>query len=58
MLATLRENVAKLIREGKTVEQAVAATPTKDLDAVWGDGFLKPEQVVQMVYADLQRTVK
>lgn len=58
MLATLRENIAKLIREGKTVEQAVAANPTKDLDAVWGKGFLKPEQVVQMVYADLERTVK
>lgn len=58
MLVTLRENVATLIREGKTVEQAIAATPTKDLDPVWGDGFLKPEQVVQMVYLDLQRTVK
>ena len=59
MLATLRENVAKLIREGKTVEQAVAANPTKDLDAVWAKGsFLKPEQVVQMVYTDLERTVK
>ena len=58
MLAELRDNVAKLIREGKTVEQAIAATPTIDLDSVWGDGFLKPEQVVQMVYLDLKRTVK
>jgi glyoxylase-like metal-dependent hydrolase (beta-lactamase superfamily II) len=58
MLATLRETVAKLIREGKTLEQTVAAAPTKSLDAEWGDGFLKPEQVVQMVYMDLKRTVK
>jgi glyoxylase-like metal-dependent hydrolase (beta-lactamase superfamily II) len=58
MLVVLRENVAKLIREGKTLEQTVAATPTKDLDPVWGKGFLKPEQVVQMVYADLKRSVK
>ena len=58
MLKKLRDNVAALIKEGKTLEQAVAAAPTKDLDAVWGKGFLKPEQVVQMVYMDLQRTVK
>jgi glyoxylase-like metal-dependent hydrolase (beta-lactamase superfamily II) len=58
MLVVLRDNVAKLIREGKTLEQAIAATPTKELDPVWGKGFLKPEQVVQMVYLDLKRTVK
>ncbi|HJS22339.1 MAG TPA: MBL fold metallo-hydrolase [Steroidobacteraceae bacterium] len=58
MLASLRDKVAALIREGKTLEQAVAANPTKDLDPVWGKGFLKPEQVVQMVYTDLKRTVK
>jgi glyoxylase-like metal-dependent hydrolase (beta-lactamase superfamily II) len=58
MLVVLRENVAKLVREGKTLEQAIAAAPTKELDPVWGKGFLKPEQVVQMVYLDLKRTVK
>jgi glyoxylase-like metal-dependent hydrolase (beta-lactamase superfamily II) len=58
MLQKLRDNVAALIKEGKTLEQAVAAAPTKDLDAVWGKGFLKPEQVAQMVYMDLKRTVK
>jgi glyoxylase-like metal-dependent hydrolase (beta-lactamase superfamily II) len=58
MLAKLRDNVAALIKEGKTLEQAIAAAPTKDLDPVWGKGFLKPEQVVQMVYMDLKRTVK
>ncbi len=58
MLSILRDRVAALIREGKTLEEAQAAVPTKDLDAEWGDGFLKPEQVVQMVYQDLKRTVK
>jgi glyoxylase-like metal-dependent hydrolase (beta-lactamase superfamily II) len=58
MLATLRENVARLIREGKSLEDTITAAPTKDLDPVWGKGFLKPEQVVQMVYMDLKRTVK
>jgi glyoxylase-like metal-dependent hydrolase (beta-lactamase superfamily II) len=58
MLTKLRENVAKLISEGKSLEETITAAPTKDLDAVWGKGFLKPEQVVQMVYMDLKRTVK
>ncbi|HSC08482.1 MAG TPA: MBL fold metallo-hydrolase, partial [Steroidobacteraceae bacterium] len=49
MLTKLRENVAKLIQEGKSLEETITAAPTKDLDAVWGKGFLKPEQVVQMV---------
>lgn len=58
MLTKLRNNVAELIRQGKTLEQTIEAAPTKDLDAEWGDGFLKPEQIAQMVYMDLKRTVK
>jgi cyclase len=55
MLATLRDRIGKLVKDGKSLEEAIAAQPTKDLDAVWGKGFLKPEQVVGMVYADLKR---
>jgi cyclase len=58
MLATLRERVTRLIREGKTAEQAVAEKPTADLDETWAKGFFKPEQIVAMVYRDLKRTVK
>ncbi|HZF25554.1 MAG TPA: MBL fold metallo-hydrolase [Steroidobacteraceae bacterium] len=58
MLATLRDRVAKLIQEGKSADEIVAAQPSKDLDEVWGKGFLKPEQVVRIVYSDLSRTVK
>lgn len=58
MLATLRERIDALVRQGKTLEEAIAAAPTKELDPVWGKGFLKPEKVVEMVYADLKRTVK
>lgn len=58
MLATLRERVTKLIRDGKTLEQTMAGKPTADLDAIWAKGFFKPDQIVQMVYLDLKRTVK
>lgn len=58
MLVTLRDRVTKLIRDGKSLEQAMTEKPTADLDGTWGKGFFKPEQIVQMVYLDLKRTVK
>ena len=36
-----------------TLEQVVAATPTKDLDAVWGKGFFPPNAFVGLVYSTL-----
>lgn len=36
MLATAEHRVRTLITEGKTMDQVVAAAPTKDLDAEWG----------------------
>jgi len=33
----------------------VASDPTRDLDAVWGQGFLKLESFQRMVFADLSR---
>jgi len=58
MLKAIRANVAKLIKQGKTLEQTVAAAPSRDLDEAWGNGFLKPEVFVTGVYNDLKRTVK
>ena len=48
----------KLIREGKSLEEVVAAKPSASLDPVWGKGFFKADQVVGMVYRDLSRTMK
>ncbi|HKE45678.1 MAG TPA: MBL fold metallo-hydrolase [Steroidobacteraceae bacterium] len=58
MLATVRDNVAKLVKEGKSADEVVAAQPAKDVDAVWGKGFLKAEQFVRIVYSDLSRPGK
>jgi len=49
MLATVRDRVAKLVAAGKSAEEIVAAKPTADLDAVWGQGFIKPDQFVGIV---------
>jgi hypothetical protein len=58
MLVTARDNVARLVKEGKSADEAVAAQPLQDLDAVWGKGFLKADQFARIVYSDLSRSMK
>src|SRR6266545_5484690 len=55
MLATSRDRVAALVKAGKTLEQVTAAKPTADLDAKWGQGFIKPDPWVSILYKDLSR---
>ena len=53
MLADVRDAVGKLKTSGKTQAETVAAKPTKAFDAVWGNGFMKPDDFVGIVYATL-----
>jgi len=55
MLMTVRDRIRKLIKEGKTLPELIAAKPTADLDAKWGKGFLKPDGFVQIVYEGLKK---
>ena len=50
---SVRDRVAKLKAEGKTKEAAVAAKPTAEFDAKWGQGFIKPDVFVGLVYDSL-----
>lgn len=54
MLASVSEKIKALIKEGKTLEQIFAAKPTAEFDAVWGNGFLKPQKWVEMLYENLR----
>jgi glyoxylase-like metal-dependent hydrolase (beta-lactamase superfamily II) len=53
MLATIRDNVSRLMQEGKSLEEVVAAKPTRAFDEKWGVGFLPPDQFARLVYMDL-----
>jgi cyclase len=53
MMVTVRDRVQKLKSGGQTVEQVVAAKPTKDLDDPWGKGFMQPDFFVTIVYGTL-----
>jgi glyoxylase-like metal-dependent hydrolase (beta-lactamase superfamily II) len=53
MLGTVADRVVKLKASGDSVDQAVAAKPTADLDALWAHGAIKPDTFVALVYDSL-----
>ena len=53
MLVTVANRVEKLKAEGNTVEQAIAAKPTSNLDATWAKGPMKPDTFVAIIYNSL-----
>jgi glyoxylase-like metal-dependent hydrolase (beta-lactamase superfamily II) len=53
MLTAIRDNVSRLMQEGNTMEEVVAAKPTRAFDEKWGKGFLPPDQFAKLVYMDL-----
>ena len=55
MLTTVQGRMTKLVKEGKTMDEIVAAKPTADYDAKWGGGFLKPDPWVKIVYSVMQK---
>jgi len=53
MLVQVRQRVKASIAAGKTIDQAVAAAPTKDFDAKWGGGYVTPDVFTKMVFSSL-----
>lgn len=50
MLRVVHARLEKLIGEGKTLEEVLAARPTAEFDEKWGKGFLPPERWVRINY--------
>lgn len=53
MLVTVADRVERLKAQGKTVDDAVAAKPTADLDAAWAKGSIQAGTFVALVYDSL-----
>jgi len=53
MLSQVRQRIRVLVAAGKTIDEAVAAAPTKDFDAEWGRGYVSPDVFVRMVFTSL-----
>lgn len=58
VMLTLRDRITALIKDGRSVEEAVAAKPSAELDPKWGNGPVRPDQIVEEIYADLKRRVR
>lgn len=50
MLATIRDNVAKLKQQGRSVDEAIAAKPTAAFDSRFGQFLITPAFFTRLVY--------
>lgn len=55
MLVTIRNRVQRQVAAGASLRDVIAARPTAEFDATWGDGFVKPDQFVEILYKSLSR---
>ncbi|HXE81545.1 MAG TPA: MBL fold metallo-hydrolase [Vicinamibacterales bacterium] len=53
VVSTVRDRVKALVDQGKSLEDVKAAQPSKEFDAQWGQGFMKGETFVELVYMSL-----
>ena len=51
MLVAIRENVAALKKQGKSLDEVIAAKPTAAYDAKWGNGGMTPALFTGLVYS-------
>jgi glyoxylase-like metal-dependent hydrolase (beta-lactamase superfamily II) len=54
MLVTVRDRVAALIKQGRSLDQVVAAKPSSDFDSAWS-AAMTPQQFVAIVFTDVSR---
>jgi hypothetical protein len=50
LLVGTRERVAALKKQGKSLNEIVAAKPTAATDATWGNGFRSPKDFIGDVF--------
>ena len=57
VIVKLRERITQLIKEGQSLEQAIAAKPTNDFDPRWANGPIRPDQLVDRNLRRSQATI-
>ncbi|WP_420125459.1 hypothetical protein [Longimicrobium sp.] len=55
MLVAVRDRVQPMVAAGRTADEVVAARPTAEFDARWGQGPVTPEAFVRSVHLSLRR---
>ena len=54
MLTTIRDNVQKEKKAGRTLAETQATKPSSEFDAMWGKGRMTPDDFVALVYNTLR----
>jgi hypothetical protein len=55
MLDAVYQRLDPLYKQGRTVDEAIAAAPTKDFDDKWGKGMMAPAVFARVAYTSIQR---
>jgi len=55
MLVAVRGKIQALIDQGMSEDEVVAARPTAEFDAAWGQGFMTPENFTRFSYQSLTK---
>jgi len=55
MLVSVRGKIQALIDQGMSENEVVAAKPTAEFDAAWGQGFMNPENFTRFSYQSLKK---
>jgi len=50
MTVAIRDNVAKLKKQERSLDEIIAAKPTRAFDAKWGQFFVTPDLFTRLVY--------
>jgi cyclase len=58
VMIAMRERIAKLIGDGKSIQETVALEPTADFDAKWANGPIPPNDIVEEIYTDLKTKIR
>jgi glyoxylase-like metal-dependent hydrolase (beta-lactamase superfamily II) len=53
MLAAVSGRIRQMIRDGRKLEEIVAANPSADFDGTWGKGFIAPAKFAEMLTRNL-----
>jgi len=53
VLRTSIERVEKLVADGKSLDEVIAAQPSAEFDAAWGQAFIKPDRWAELLYRGL-----
>ena len=55
LLMKIRDKVKMALAAGMTIEEMKTANLTKEFDEEWGQGFIKPDKIIDIIWTDLTR---